>query len=105
MKCPNCETECFIDENGVAHCHTCVFSAHPNERQNEQYYMFLSVDEQGREGLIALDIGGMPMPMINVKLETLMMAEERTIKAMKTTGKMRLRLVEFKRSRVVKDYE
>lgn len=66
----------------------------------DHLYAWVSVDVEGLEGLIAMNINGIPMPLISSNLKMMAGIKERAVEAVSSTG-MKTHLVEFERKGVI----
>ena len=68
MKCPNCCIELALQDDGDGRlaykCPKCIFIAHPNHLKIDAMWAFVSVDQDGNEGVCAFQSGMGPMPMV-----------------------------------------
>jgi len=72
MKCPNCDINLIqrpIDPPDMLHCPACPFIFAKNTKKAEFLYAALSVDKDGKEGIIATKQFGMMMSMVATRKE------------------------------------
>lgn len=102
MKCPNCNIPLHERDDGLVYCSNCPFNYRPNEKTLDVLYAWISVDKKtGHEGLIAADIKGVSMPLINSSKETVM--DFKSYVENVEIPNMRIELAEFRRVKTCSD--
>lgn len=102
MKCPNDGIELELNTRKMYECRECGFNLPPNTKEMKQVYAWVSVDENGMEGLF-----GAKMPngvlMLLCSSEYKMAVDLRDIaeRSVSTIPGYRARLVKFTRSEVI----
>jgi hypothetical protein len=93
MNCPNCEIP-LINIGNLQHCKTCGFNFFENQKEINEIYCWLSVDSQGREGMIAFDINGTHMVALHSDKAFALKLKPKVENAALHTG-MKMRLAKF----------
>jgi hypothetical protein len=69
MKCPNCNVDLIHIEGNGQKCPTCPYLFFPNGKIITEVAVVVSVDSNGMEGIIAIDMNGVKMAMVNSNVE------------------------------------
>ncbi len=105
MFCPNDGSTLRKDAaGGVFQCPLCPFNVAPNTKILETMYAWVSVDAEGREGFMAVDLGsGVPMPMIHSERAMVERLRGNAKRAVKGMPGYRARLIKFSHREILDD--
>lgn len=97
MKCPNCEIE-LISENNVSKCTACGFHFRPNVKKIDSIYVWMSIDKNGLEGMMAAGIEGRAIILQSSNYETAIKLKPYAERAIQVMPDYKVKLIKFVRS-------
>lgn len=105
MKCPNCNIKLVTrnTDNTLTHyCKTCAFKMPANSMVIEKIYAYVSIDNDGNEGIPAIKIGNDILPLVGADLDRMKSFKEYIFKLVESTGRS-ARLVEFSHRKIIEE--
>ena len=97
MKCPNDGLDLSLNENGMNACDLCGFTMPENTKVIDTLYAWVSVDPNGLEGLLAVDVGnGVKVTTVASDLRIIEQFRPQMVKAIESMqAGYRLRLIKL----------